>query len=471
MSRTKKHVTIKIPANDGYFGITYESRDINICNEFEDSSQKALQKIYQGDNASFVIRSLDAFHNRQYQNVNLITFRKNTELSEPRTVYEVKKAGDTYYLATGLYIGYINVDGVRIEINTGYHDCLLKRMLNVANNIFFDNSSDENMRENHMDNLLSVVLEYLFLTNFKAAFALGVPSEYRTVTEHGFNVKGKIDVNRYIRKDMYMGYKLTYSYKQRELSQDVIDVLYLAMNSLMSSKEKKNLLAGDYAKYYRQLKQLYSGKHISRNTLKNIEKDKSLNNPMYSKYKNALKYARYILELKNLVYDDSSEKNGSPGFLLDISELWEVYLAKLLSVRFSDYRVDSQVTLDLYPDTFYRRGNYPDIVIEAEDSIAVIDAKFKRMRFKNKDVDRNDLFQIHSYAGYYKSLNTKPVKFCSLVYPSVDEPGEKQTDAMLYGLENSETRFSIGYLKVGKNFAEMIQNENEFLNRMQRLFE
>ena len=468
MARRKSEITIKVPANNGYYGISSSYLAPNINNEKEPESQKALAKLASGEHSAFIVDSLDGFKGDGYHNVNTVSFRKFSDFSEPRTIYEVRRANGQYYLNTGLYIGFLNVDGVRLEINTGYPDCFLKRMLNVANNIFFDSSSQENVNVNQTENMLSVILEYLFLSSFKTAFSMGLPSQYKHFKEKGLDIKGNIDIKKYLSEDMLMGYQVSYSYNQRIFTQDIIDVLYLAMKSLDVSKEKCSLIVGDYARYYRQLRQLYSGRVVSRSTIRKIEKNKSLNNPMYSKYKRVLKYARYILEFKSLIYDDDSEKSGSPGFLLDISELWEIYLAKIISNRFKDYSVSSQTELQTYGNTFFRRPNFPDIVLESDNSIAVLDAKFKRMNFRNSDVDRSDLHQIHAYAGFYNTEAKKPVKLCSLIYPATDDEIVKsiQIDDNLYGIPYATTRFSIGYIKVGNTYQEMIENENAFLERL-----
>ncbi len=483
---------IKIPANSGYYGLPENREETKYNNEFA-GAQSNLKNLYNTAN-SFIITDPDNLAVYGYEHVYLLSFKERKYKEDPRLVYKVEReklnGKEIYYLKTGLYIGYLNVAAinsnkkeykVRLEINTGYNENLLRRMLNVANNIYLDNSSDS-LKETKSDNMLSNIIGFLFLTSFKAAFAMGIPSEYKTVNEQGFNVKGRIDVKKYVQRDMFVGDKLSYSYKQREYVQDIIDVLYLAMRTLEDSKEFN--INADYARYYRQLKQMRSGKKVSRETLRKIEKHRSLNNPMYSRYKKALFYARIVLDMKDVIRDEDSEKSGFSGFLLDVSQLWEIYLEKLLKNRFEkdNYVIRSQEDLDLYQNTFYHRHNYPDLVIEDQNGtvVAVIDAKFKTMKYCPDDVDRNDLFQIHSYAGYYNENNRRegqdPLKFCSLVYPAVKDPeneGKKkvQTDAPLYGLSDAETYFSVGYLKVGDDFGfkDIIESEKEFLNKIQNL--
>lgn len=491
-----KNEPIRVPANFGFYGLTEKGRRVlppynNLRDDkYAKKFQGALERIYKAPELkSFTIEVPNAPEG--YKNVRLMSFKERRypeDEKKPRLVYKAAfdEEEQMYYLKTGLYIGYLNVGGTKLEINTGYNEKLLDRMLSIAvNNIYLDNSSNNHKEAKNDDNSFSHILGFLFLTSFKAAFAMGLPSEYKTVREQGLNFKGKLDINKYTQRDMHIGDRLTYSYRQREYVQDIIDVLYLAMRVLENTKEFN--IQNDYAKYYRQLKQMYSGKRPTRETIRRIEKHRSLNNPMYNRYKKTLEFARLVLEMKDIIHDDDSGKSGVSGFLLDVSQLWEVYLEKLLRLRFENdgYVIKAQEELNRYEDTFYERPNYPDLVIEKDGAtVAVIDAKFKTMDFRPKDVDRNDLFQIHSYAGFYSEKNRRDgheneLKFCSLVYPTaMDKPKEKQTDTDLYGiygLSDAQKRkspiLSIGYLHVkeGASFDEIIKSEEEFLNKIEAL--
>lgn len=486
---------IKFPANFGFHGIprkydgdiTYSNlyqKDKNgkvILDEngepkFNDEVQKNLKDLAE---PLFVIKDPDDPEDFGFE-IPVMDFGRNRRKSrEERLVYEVKYDPRTKkrHLQTGLYIGLLKINDIRIDINTGYNDVLLQRMLNVAaNDIYLDNSVNENSRKTNSESTLSYILAYMFLTSFKAAFAMGIPTEYQTIKERGFNVRGKLDINRYIQKDMYSDGKLSYSFRQREYVQDIIDVLYRTMSVL----EKSHGFSTEQTKFCRQLKELRSGKRVSPETIRRIEKHRSLNNPMYSRYKRTLFYARLILEQKDIIQDDDSDSKNYQGFLADLSQLWEVYLEKILRDRLEGrYVVEAQERLELYKEAFYARSNYPDIVIKKPEGtvVAVIDAKFKTMKYREEDVDRGDLFQIHSYSGYYnEKFSDTPLKFCSLVYPARENPPENvETDAWLYGLKSSETstKFSVGFIRIGEDFTfeRLIKEEDKFLKKIEALLE
>lgn len=480
-----------IPANN------LKEREEDLEKSVKNGILGPIRKIY-GDPKlqKFYVKSPKDFEKRGYKigDFRLYNTRRFSDYDKPRLVYELVPTGETkeeirYYFKTGLYVGFLFIgtgaDRIRLDITSGYNETFFQRMLNVANNFFLDTSSSSN--SNKSDASLSNMMNFMFLTSFKAAYAMGMPSEYRTIHEHGFNIKGKLDIKKYIQKDMFTGGAFSYSYRQREYVQDIIDVLYLAMRTVLDSY-KATKISAEYNKYYRELAQMRSGKTVSRGTIHKIRNHRSLNNPLYNRYKSALYFAEMILKMKEVIRDENESYGYYSGFLLDISQLWEVYLENLLRHHLGDeYIILAQEEIKLYEDTFYHRTNRPDLVIETKDHVpvAVIDAKFKKMEYNNDDVDREDMFQINHYAGYYNEIsrqeNGKPLRFCALVYPAKSDPAEERnTDTSLYGIEPTKfiTKFSVEHIRIpedgmsdSETMKKIIDGENAFIDRIKKLLE
>lgn len=455
-----KNQLIRVPVNNHF--ATFQPYDNDYSNEL--SSQILLKKI---NSSCFSSLYLKKDNTNKLEHINILSFRNTDFDNEQKLVYDVLKIGESYYIKTGLYVGYLYINGIKLEINTGYKNIFLKRMLNVANNIFFDNSEKNSGIEGDSDSFLSLILEYLFLTSFKNAFALGLPSVWQKQEEISFNIKGKVNLKKYISSNIISPGKISFFFKNRVFDQDIIDVLYLAFNSI--GKENIGKIIKNGNRYHKELKSLYSGHMITNNKLEKICKKSSLNNPMFSKYKIVLKYAKYILKNKNILLNDDTGIKGISGFVLDVSELWEVYLANLIKNRFADFNVTSQVKLDLYNGTFFARQNSPDIIMESNDKLIVIDAKFKKMRFRNQDVDRADLHQINSYTGYYTITNKDKLCLSCLIYPSENNYEGDNNICNLYGLPEANSKLSIEYIKIGDSFENILLNENEFINRFNEL--
>lgn len=159
---------------------------------------------------------------------------------------------------------------------------------------------------------------------------------------------------------------------------------------------------------------------------------------MYAEFKKTLKYAEVVLHKHDMLETESENSMGISGYLMDVSSLWEAYLAALLRSNFPDWNVKTQEELSLYKGSFFARHNYPDIVMEKDGEYVILDAKFKHMRLEGNDVDRANLFQINSYAGYYNLKYPGKVKLCGLIYPLSKNIQEENHLEHLYGLGETE---------------------------------
>ena len=173
---------------------------------------------------------------------------------------------------------------------------------------------------------------------------------------------------------------------------------------------------------------------------------------------------------KNLIPDYEKQNLTTSGYLFDIAELYEIYLEKLLSRNFPEWFVSGQVELPIYQKQFYHRSFFPDLIMKHKKSgkIIALDAKFKRIEMQSKDVDRADLHQIHSYAGYY--LNDLVVS--GLIYPlSKKIDLDKFHSNSLYGNDNNNVRFIVDGIYVDENqtMDDLIESENRFVKRMTQL--
>ncbi len=100
--------------------------------------------------------------------------------------------------------------------------------------------------------------------------------------------------------------------------------------------------------------------------------------------------------------------------------------------------------------------------------IIALDAKFKKMETQNKDIDRADLHQIHSYSGYYQ----KDLIASGLIYPLSKQLNiDKSHSDTLYGNDNNDVHFVVDgvYVYENQTMEELIENENIFVNRMMYL--
>jgi 5-methylcytosine-specific restriction endonuclease McrBC regulatory subunit McrC len=339
-------------------------------------------------------------------------------------------------------------------------------MLNFVNDIYVDNKQVK-AKNDETENQFLFIIAHLFIQSLEKAAVLGLPQHYQKHQERSQKVRGSIDFNDFLKRDIPFQGKLTSTYRERVYVQEIVDVLHLALKKLerIFGKEIHSRLLG----LSQLLKQQYSGRFASYQTIQIAKAHQSINNQMYSGFKKVLDYAEIILLDKDLMADNEKQQMTTTGYLFDIAELYELYLEKLLSRNFPDWLVSGQEELRIYQQQFFRRSMFPDLVMKHKSGkVVVFDAKFKKMEMRNEDIDRADLHQIHSYSGYYQ----KNLIASGLIYPLSKqlEIDKSQCDT-LYGNDTNEVRFIVDgvFVDQDQTMEMLIENENLFVKRLQDL--
>lgn len=337
-------------------------------------------------------------------------------------------------------------------------------MLNFVNDIYVDNESIQ-AKKDETENRFLFIIAHLFIQSLEKAVVLGLPQQYQKQQERSQKVRGSINFNDYLKRDIPFQGKLTTTFRERMYTQEIIDVLYLALKKLESvfGKEIHSRLLG----LSQFLKQQYSGRFASYETIQRAKTHQTINNPMYRGFKKVLEYAEIILLNKDLIPDNDKKSLETTGYLFDIAELYEIYLEKLLSRNFPEWSVSGQVDIPIYKQQFYRRSIFPDLIMKhkATGKIIVFDAKFKKMGMQNNDIDRSDLHQIHSYSGYYQNN----LIASGLIYPlSKQLDVDKSYSDTLYGNNNNDVLFIVDgiYVYETQTMNDLIENEDIFIKRM-----
>lgn len=405
----------------------------------------------------------------QLKQVKVFNFKSKRffEQDEERLIlklYSKEKTEKEYIIQTGLYAGVLFYKGCKINITTKYGNTFLKRMLNFVNDIYVDNEQIK-AKKDETENQFLFIIAHLFIQSLEKSVVLGLPQQYQKHQERSQKVRGSIDFNDYLKRDIPFQGKLTTTFRERMYVQEIVDVLYLALRKLESvfGKEIHSRLLG----LSQLLKQQYSGRFANYETIQKAKTHHTINNPMYRGFKKVLEYAEIILLNKDLMPDNEKQNLATTGYLFDIAELYEIYLEKLLSRNFPEWFVSGQVEIPIYQKQFYHRSIFPDLIMKHKTSgkIIALDAKFKKMEMQSKDIDRADLHQIHSYSGYYQN----DLIASGLIYPlSKQLNTDKSHSDTLYGNDNNDVRFIVDGVVVYENqtMEELIENENIFVKRM-----
>ena len=450
----KNNKTIVVPVNNHFSNLT--------INEEEAKYNNTIAEL-------FKIKKKISIKESNTNNYNIKVFsNRQKKTDEEKLVFEItENENKEKVIKTGLYIGFLNINGIKLYINSGYNDTFLKRMLNISNNISFDTGSTSSADVNNVSNnsLLENLVKYLFLVSFKSAYEFGLPKVMSKKQAKGLNTKGKIDFKNYVKEDIVKGTTFSYSYGSFIYVQEIIDILYNVFLKINKDFFVNTLDNGK--QYIFQLKELYSGRKDINNLFSSKNIKKVLLNPLYSRYKKVLNYAKMILSNTTFLPDNSSGENIS-GILVDISELWEDYLVNIIKTHMPNFNVFPQDTIDVAKGTFYERTNYPDIVAESDDNLFIIDAKYKKMSFKGTDVDRADLHQIYSYGFNYYIRKKDKFSFCALAYPTINDNNDIETFASINSDKETNKKIGVLYYQVKEKLEEIKEQEIKFVDRIRK---
>jgi len=194
---------------------------------------------------------------------------------------------------------------------------------------------------------------------------------------------------------------------------------------------------------------------------------------IYRKFKEIVDFSWAILKSKaNPLQGNTIGKGHS--FFIDMAELWEMYIRSILKKHFTTkgWQIQPEEILS-YKGKYFERKLIPDIVMTCQNEVVILDAKYKRMSFAYNDFDREDFFQIHTYAGAV-GKNQK-LNSIGLVYPLIheisDDIASKLFQKGLYFSSENGSRFlcdGIYFDKENNSRDSLKKFENEFCIRIEK---
>ncbi len=395
-----------------------------------------------------------------------LSFLPDSQGKDDELIISIRMQDDGLYVQTGNFIGSFSHNGIDIEIHSRFSNKFLERMLNFANDIYIDDVSLGKSID-AKENLSKIIIYYLFIQTLERAFLLGLPKGYKDKSYHEAKVIGKVDVAKFIKTDIPFGGKISSTNRERQDMGDIVLVLYKALKIVQ--KEAKELIR-PVANALNYLCEIRESRLVTPSVVHNALNSKSLHNPIYAPYKKVLEYASLIIENEKAGIKGTGRQNL--GFIVNVAELFEIYIGKLLQKEFKGWNVTSP-KIELYKDKFFARKIIPDIVMSNGDKVLVFDTKYKRMNMQGKDqyglgdVDRNDFFQINTYMSYYQNQG-KNVVVGGLLYP-MDKFSRDGCHSHSW-FDNLNTKFIVDGIELANlneySIEEIKIKENEFISRI-----
>ena len=358
-------------------------------------------------------------------------------------------------IKTGNVIGFLGYGQERLTISSRFSikgdDYFLHYLLQKVLNI---NLTSLDVGLSPEDKLYQLLV-YLFPKYLQAALRKGLYKEYQRFFHNDSHVKGAIDVGNHLKKNVpFMG---NISYTTREFAYDN-PLMQLVRHTIEYIKNQKTIGCGVFNANRENMTEITrvtpSYKLADRAKIIRMNKIKPIRHAYFREYRKLQELCLMIL---------SREKHGlGPqtqrvhGILFDVAWLWEEYVQTLLPEGFIHPR-NKEKTDGISVFSSHGRKIYPDFY--HKDLKIVLDAKYKKLEFTEKGINREDLYQLISYAYILEA------KTAGLIFPSVEKVVDNDIGT-LAGYGALLKKWSILIPQEAENYDHFVQqiHQSETIN-------
>ena len=313
-------------------------------------------------------------------------------------------------IKTGNVVGFLGCGPERLTISSRFSDesndhflhYLLQKVLHI-------NLTTLDVALSREDKFYQLLM-YLFPKYLQAALRKGLYKEYQRFSHNDSHVKGVIDVRNHLKKNLpFMG---NIAYATREFTYDN-PLMQLIRHTIEYIKNQKSFgasLDNNRESIAEIIRVTPSYKLADFAKIIRMNKTKSIRHAYFREYRKLQELCLMILnqEKHGLGYQEQKIH----GILFDVSWLWEEYVYTLLPKDFIHPR-NKDKTDGISVFSVGKRKVYPDFY-DRERKI-VLDAKYKKLEFTEKGINREDLFQLISYSYILKAEKA------GLIFPSMEQ--------------------------------------------------
>ena len=355
-------------------------------------------------------------------------------------------------IKTGNVIGFLGCDQERLTISSRFSDesndhflhYLLQKVLNI--NL---TSLDVGLS---LEDKLYQLLIYLFPKYLQAALRKGLYKEYQRFSHNDSHVKGVIDVGNHLKRNVpFMG---NVAYTTREFTYDnpLMQLIRHTIEYIKIQKSFGALLDSNRENMAEIVRVTPSYKLADRAKIIRMNKTKSIRHAYFREYRKLQELCLMILnrEKHGLGYQEQKIH----GILFDVAWLWEEYVYTLLPKYFVHPR-NKDKTDGISVFSVGKRKVYPDFY-DRERKI-VLDAKYKKLEFTERGINREDLFQLISYSYILEAEKA------GLIFPSMEQSVNSEIGKLAgYGAQLKKWSIQIPQNASSYSaFCKMMENSEE----------
>ena len=355
-------------------------------------------------------------------------------------------------IKTGNVIGFLGCGQERLTISSRFSDesndhflhYLLQKVLNI-------NLTSLDVGLSPEDKLYQLLV-YLFPKYLQAALRKGLYKEYQRFSHNDSHVKGVIDVGNHLKRNVpFMG---NVAYTTREFTYDnpLMQLIRHTIEYIKTQKSFGALLDSNRENMAEIVRVTPSYKLSDRAKIIRMNKIKPIRHAYFREYRKLQELCLMILnrEKHGLGYQEQKIH----GILFDVSWLWEEYVYTLLPKDFIHPRnKDKTDGISVFSNR--ERKVFPDFY-DRERKI-VLDAKYKKLEFTEKGINREDLFQLISYSYILKAEKA------GLIFPSMEQSINSEIGEVAgYGAQLKKWSIQIPQNASSYNeFCKMMENSEE----------
>ena len=375
--------------------------------------------------------------------------KNSPDLDEDQKILEIVNQK----IKTGNVIGFLGCGQERLTISSRFSrksddyflHYLLQKVLNInLTSLDVGLSPEERLYQ---------LLIYLFPKYLEAAMRKGLYKEYQRFSHNDSHIKGVVDVGNHLKKNLPFTGNIAYT--TREFTYDN-PMMQLIRHTIEYIKNQKSLGIGIIDSNRENIIEIIrvtpSYKLADRAKIIRRNQTKPLRHAYFREYRKLQELCLMILnrEKHGLGYQEQKIH----GILFDVAWLWEEYVHTLLPKDFIHPRnKEKKDGIPVFSDG--SRKVYPDFY--HKELKIVLDAKYKKLELTEKGINRDDLFQLISYAYILQAEKT------GLIFPSMEQSiNRKIGEVAGYGVQLKKWSIQIPQNALSYNdFCEMLEISEE----------
>ena len=317
-------------------------------------------------------------------------------------------------IKTGNIIGFLGYGQERLTISSRFSnesdDYFLHYLLQKVLHINLTSLDVALSREDKLYQLLM----YLFPKYLQATLRKGLYKEYQSFSHNDSHVKGVIDVGNHLKKNLPFTGNIAYTTREFTYDNPLIQLIRHTIEFMKNQKSIGRGVLDNLSTSRENVAEIVrvtpSYKLADRAKIIRLNQTKPLRHAYFREYRKLQELCLMILnkEEHGLGYQEQKIH----GILFDVAWLWEEYVHTLLPKEFIHPRnKDKTDGISVFSNR--ERKIFPDFY--HKELKIVLDAKYKKLELTEKGINRDDLFQLISYAYILQAEKA------GLIFPSIDQ--------------------------------------------------